>query len=316
MQRLVVLGLVGLVAQLVDGALGMGYGATSATLLLATGLTPVIASASIHLAEIGTTLASATAHTRLGNVHWGTVNRMAVPGAVGAFVGAVSLTRLSAEVAGPLVAVFLFGLGAVILARFSRPPRRTEGAEPARDGAPQGAREGARGGAPQGAGEGAPLAALAPLGLVAGFFDAVGGGGWGPISTSTLLVRGRMVPRRVVGSVDTSEFLVTVAASAGFLAGLGTDVIAVPITLALLAGGLVAAPVAAWVVKALPAHLLGVLIGAVILLTNVRTLTAALAIPGPVAAVLTAAVVAAVAAALVRAAHLRRRALERELVGA
>lgn len=296
MRRLVVLGLVGLGAQLVDGALGMGYGATSATLLLATGLTPVISSASIHLAEIGTTLASATAHARLGNVHWGTVNRMAVPGAVGAFVGAVSLTRMAADVAGPLVAVFLFGLGAVILARFSRPPRRAEGAE----GAPEGAR----------------LAALAPLGLVAGFFDAVGGGGWGPISTSTLLVRGRMVPRRVVGSVDTSEFLVTVAASAGFLAGLGTGVIAVPITLALLAGGLVAAPVAAWLVKALPAHLLGVLIGAVILLTNVRTLAAALSIPGPVVAVLVAAVVLAVAAALVRATHLQRRALERELVGA
>lgn len=284
MQRLVVLALVGLAAQLVDGALGMGYGATSATMLLAAGLTPVASSASIHLAEIGTTLFSAGAHHRLGNVHWGTVHRIAVPGAVGGFVGAVALTRIPADVAAPVVAVFLFSLGVVILLRFGR-----VGA-----GVPRADR-----GSPS-------TSALVPLGLVAGFFDAVGGGGWGPISTSTLLASGRMSPRNVIGSVDTSEFLVTVAASAGFLLALGTQSLVLPVVGALLAGGLVAAPIAAWLVRRLPAHLLGVLVGGMILLTNVRTLASAFALPGVAVALLVVGVVAAFVVALSRARRAHR----------
>ena len=130
MQKLLILGIFGLVAQLVDGTLGMAYGVTTTTLLLTAGAAPALASATVHLAEIGTTLASGTAHWRLGNVDWRIVGLMALPGALGAFVGAVVLSSLSAEVAEPWVAAILFLLGLYILLRFTR--RRTE-AQPRSD---------------------------------------------------------------------------------------------------------------------------------------------------------------------------------------
>ncbi len=119
-QKLLILGLFGLIAQLVDGTLGMAYGVTTTTLLLTAGAAPAIASATVHLAEVGTTLASGTAHWRFGNVDWRTVGWMAVPGAVAAFIGAMILSSLSAEVAEPWVAAILFALGVYILWRFSR----------------------------------------------------------------------------------------------------------------------------------------------------------------------------------------------------
>lgn len=250
MRKLIVLGLVGLLAQLVDGSLGMAYGLTSTTLLVVAGLTPAAASASVHLAEIGTNLASGASHWRLGNVDWRVVSRIAGPGAVGAFLGATVLSHLSTEAAAPVMAVILAILGGYVLVRFvlgRRPgPRR-------------------------------PLTArlLAPLGLVAGFVDATGGGGWGPVATPSLLADGRLEPRKVIGSVDTSEFAVSVAASLGFLFSLGTAGIQLPVALVLLAGGLIAAPLAAWLVRLLPAHLLGVAIGGLILGTNLRTLFSA-----------------------------------------
>lgn len=199
MFKLALLALVGLGAQLVDGSLGMAYGVTSTTLLLAIGTSPAAASATVHLAEIGTTLASGTAHWRFGNVDWRTVGLMAAPGAIGAFVGAVVLSSLSAEVAEPWVAAILFFLGVYILVRFSR-RRQTPERDPAKG----------------------RLRAifLSPLGALAGLVDAMGGGGWGPIGTSSLLSSGRLEPRKVVGSIDTSEFLVTLGASAGFLIAL------------------------------------------------------------------------------------------------
>lgn len=290
MQQLIVIAVVGLLAQLIDGSLGMGYGVTSSTLLLAMGVNPVISSASIHLAKVGTTLASAASHARMGNVQWGTVNRIAVPGAVGGFVGALALTRIPVDTVEPVIASFLFALGVVILVRFSRAPRpRPRGSEPHR------------------------LAALAPLGLVAGICDAVGGGGWGPISTSSLLAAGRMTPRSVIGSVNTSEFLVAVAATGGFVVGVGTGAFALPVVAALLGGGLVAAPLAAWAVRRLPAHLLGVLVGGMILLTNIRTVAVAFDIPGVAVTGLAGATIIAVAWALVRARAERLRAAEAAL---
>jgi uncharacterized membrane protein YfcA len=119
-QKLLVLGIFGLIAQLIDGTLGMAYGVTTTTLLLTAGAAPAIASATVHLAEIGTTLASGTAHWRFGNVDWRTVGVMAAPGALGAFVGAVVLSSLSAEIAEPWIAAILFFLGLYILVRFSR----------------------------------------------------------------------------------------------------------------------------------------------------------------------------------------------------
>jgi uncharacterized protein len=246
---LIVLALAGFVAQMVDGALGMAYGATSSTLVLALGVSPAAASASVHFAELGTTLASGSSHWRFGNVDWRTVRRIGIPGAVGAFIGAVVLSAVSGDVAKPWMAGILLVLGLYILGRFA-----LRGA-PRKPG-----RRYVRG------------RFLAPLGLFAGFVDATGGGGWGPVATPTLLASGRMEPRKVVGSVDTSEFLVALAASAGFLIALGSQGIRWDVVVALLAGGVVAAPVAAWLVQKVTPRLLGTSVGGLIVLTNVRTM--------------------------------------------
>lgn len=249
MRALILIGLAGFVAQLVDGALGMAYGATSSTLVLAVGLSPATASASVHLAEVGTTLVSGASHWRFGNVDWRTVRRIGIPGAIGAFVGAVVLSSVSAEVAKPWMASVLLLLGCYILGRFvvagagQRPGRRY-----------------VRG------------RYLAPLGLTAGFVDATGGGGWGPVATPTLIATGRMEPRKVIGSVDTSECLVAAAASIGFLLALGSQGIRWGIVAALLVGGVIAAPLAAWLVRKVTARLLGVSVGGLIVVTNARTL--------------------------------------------
>lgn len=253
--------IVGFAAQLVDGSLGMAYGVTSTTLLLAVGISPALASASVHIAEVGTTLASGVSHWRFGNVDWGKVGWLAVPGGVGAFFGAVVLVSvITAEAAEPIVAIFLFGLGVYILARFAFRRR----------GKPIRAR---------------PISRkfLGPLGLVAGFLDAAGGGGWGPISTPTLLSSGRMEPRKVIGTVDTSEFVVALAASVGFLVSLSFADIPWQVVGALLVGGLVAAPIAAWVVRILPMRVLGTAVGGVILITNLRTFLEAIGMSGGLA---------------------------------
>lgn len=250
MLKLVALAIIGFFAQLIDGALGMAYGVTSTTLLLTVGIAPAAASASVHLAEIGTTLASGAAHWRFGNVDWRVVSRLAVPGFVGAFAGAVALSSLSAEAAQPIVAGILLALGVYILLKFARASGRLVTPKPG----------------------GVKSILLAPLGLFAGAMDAMGGGGWGPIGTPTLLSTGRMEPRKVIGSIDTSEFLVALGASAGFLIALGSKTIDYAWVGALLAGGLVAAPIAAWLVRALPPRLLGFSVGTLIIITNTRTL--------------------------------------------
>jgi uncharacterized membrane protein YfcA len=248
-RSIVVLAIVGLAAQLVDGSLGMAYGVTSTTLLLAVGLSPALASASVHIAEVGTTLASGVSHWRFGNVDWGKIGWLAVPGGVGAFFGAVVLASvITAEAAEPIVAIFLFCLGVYILARFSF--RRREKPVNVRP---------------------VPRKFLGPLGLVAGFLDAAGGGGWGPISTPTLLSSGRMEPRKIVGTVDTSEFVVAFAASVGFLLTLSFAEIPWQVLGALLVGGVIAAPIAAYVVRILPMRVLGTAVGGVILITNMKT---------------------------------------------
>jgi uncharacterized membrane protein YfcA len=254
MRTLVVFALVGFGAQLVDGALGMAYGVTSTSLLLVAGINPATASASVHLAEVGTTLVAGVSHWRFGNVDWKLVLRLGVPGAVGAFLGATALSALSTENAAPYMAGVLIVLGLYVLVKFSvRPPRVATARV-----SPHGARF------------------LSPLGLVAGFVDASGGGGWGPVATPALLTAGRTAPRTVVGSVDTSEFVVALAASVGFLVGLGSQVLD-PFTVGgLLLGGVLAAPVAAWLVTRIPAPVLGSLVGGIIVLTNTRTILSAL----------------------------------------
>jgi uncharacterized membrane protein YfcA len=248
-ERIVVFAFVGLLAQMIDGSLGMAYGVTASTLLIANNVAPAIASASVHLAEVGTTAVSGFSHWRFGNIDWHVVPRIAIPGAIGAFIGATALSNLSTEAATPWVAVLLLLLGVYIVSRFvfGQPPVVVKGRRP-----------GTR--------------MLAPLGLFAGFIDATGGGGWGPVSTPTLISSGRLDPRKVIGSVSASEFAVTVAASLGFLIGLGNEAIDWRVVGGLLAGGVVAAPFAAYLVRHVTLPVLGALVGSVILVTNSRTL--------------------------------------------
>lgn len=249
MRTIVLIGLVGFAAQLVDGSLGMAYGVTTTTLLLAIGTNPAAASATVHLAEIGTTLVSGVSHWRFGNVDWRVVRRIAIPGAIGAFLGATILSKLSTEAAAPIMAGILLALGVYILVRFtfSGIPRQHLG-KPLRK------------------------RFLSPLGFVAGFVDATGGGGWGPVGTPAILASGRLEPRKVIGSIDTSEFLIAVAASLGFLFALGSQGINFAWVAAILVGGVIAAPIAAWLVRHVPPRLLGSSVGGLIVLTNVRSL--------------------------------------------
>jgi uncharacterized membrane protein YfcA len=256
-ESVIVLALVGLAAQMVDGSLGMAYGVTSSTLLVASGISPAMASASVHLAEVGTTALSGAAHWRFGNIDWKVVAQLGVPGALGAYLGATVLSNLSTEVARPWMAGILLALGAVLLVRFAVKGTRTD-------------REHL----------GFRARFLTPLGLVAGFVDATGGGGWGPVATPSMLVTGRTELRKVIGSVSASEFLVSVAASVGFLIGLSNEGVDWRIAGALLAGGAVAAPFAAWLVRKVVPRVLGTAVGSVIIITNSRTLMNTLDIQG------------------------------------
>ncbi|MFS3127390.1 sulfite exporter TauE/SafE family protein [Nocardioides sp. Bht2] len=253
MRKLLVLGFVGLLAQLIDGSLGMAYGVTSSTLLLAAGIAPAAASAAVHFSEIGTSLVSGISHAKFGNVDWRTVGILAVPGFVGAFAGATFLVNIDGDSAKPWVALILLALGGYVIWRFlilgGRRPQF----------------------------KGRPTARfLAPMGLFGGALDAIGGGGWGPVGTTTLLSSGRLEPRKVIGSIDTSEFVVAVGGSLGFLLALGSSGIDWAIVVALLGGGVIAAPIAAYLVRILPARVLGVAAGGLIVVTNARTLLLAL----------------------------------------
>jgi uncharacterized membrane protein YfcA len=291
-RSLVLLGLVGLAAQLVDGSLGMAYGVTSTTLLLAIGANPAAASATVHLAEIGTTLASGASHWRFGNVDWKVVLKIGIPGAVGAFAGATVLSRLSTEVAAPVMSIILLSLGLYLLIRFT-----VRGLDRKNLGKPLRKRF------------------LAPLGLVGGFLDATGGGGWGPVGTPALLASGRIEPRKVIGSIDTSEFLVALAASAGFLVGIGSAGIDFAWVGVLLLGGLIAAPIAAWLVRHIPPRVLGSAVGGVIVLTNTRTLLRSDWIAAPAGVAIAVYIVIAVAWVAAVAYSVRRHLAERDVGG-
>ncbi len=249
MRKLLLLGFIGLFAQLIDGSLGMAYGVTSSSLLLAAGITPAMASATVHLAEVGTTLASGASHWKFGNVDWRIVAIMAVPGGIAAYLGATLLVSLPGDAVKPFVAVLLAGLGGYVIWRFLV----LAGRRPVMPGRLR-------------------AIFLVPLAAVAGLMDAIGGGGWGPVGTTSLLSSGRVEPRKAVGSMDTSEFVVSVGASVGFLLALGSAGINWSWVAALLAGGVVAAPIAAWLVRHLPARVLGVAAGGLIVVTNIKTL--------------------------------------------
>lgn len=255
--------LAGFVAQLIDGSLGMGFGVIGTSVLLAGGATAAAASAVIHVAKVGTAFVSGASHWRFGNVHWRTVLLLGIPGAVGAYAGATFLSSVDGEAFAPVTATILLVLGGYMVARYAfgvaRRPVDPDHLRPR---------------------------FLVPLGVVGGVVDAIGGGGWGPVTTPTLMTVGRMDPRRAIGSVSLSELLVAVAASAGFLAHLGSDEVDGGAVLALLAGAVVVAPIAAWVVKVLPARVLGTIVGVLIVVLDARTVLSSLGVHGAVTGVL------------------------------
>ena len=209
--------LIGFAAQLVDGALGMAYGQISSTLLIAKGIPPQLASAGVHTAETFTTAVSAISHIAHRNVDWRLFVRLVIPGMIGGVVGAYVLT-LGADEAKPFVLAYLTALGLYLFYRGVM-HRHTE-RQPK---------------------------VVSPLGLIGGFLDAAGGGGWGGIVTSNLLVQGSN-PRKTIGTVNTAEFFVTVTISATFVATLGWQAFTLA-TVGLLIGGVFAAPFGAWIAK-------------------------------------------------------------------
>lgn len=235
--------LVGFAAQLIDGSLGMAYGVSSNAFLLSLGLPPAAASASVHMAEVCTTAISGSAHWRFGNVEWGLVKRLALPGVLGGVIGATILSTVPGETIRPFLSLYLALMGVYILWKaFGRAKLAQRNDTPRH---------------------------LSLLGLTGGFFDAIGGGGWGPIVTTSLIARGNN-PRKTVGSVNLSEFAVTLAQSITFLLTIGLthwQVVA-----GLLLGGVIAAPFGAYVVRRLPARMLMSAIGVLIIFLSARTL--------------------------------------------
>lgn len=283
MERLLVFVAAGFVAQLIDGSLGMGFGVIGTSFLVATGASAAAASAVIHAAKVGTALVSGASHWRFGNVHWRTVLLLGFPGAAGAYLGATFLSSVDGERFAPVTAAILLVLGGYMVARFAFGMVRRP-ADPAT----------------------LRPRFLVPLGLAGGVVDAIGGGGWGPLTTPTLMTVGRMEPRRAIGSVSLAEMLVAIAASVGFLAHLDGEHFDGRAVAALLAGAVVVAPFAAWVVRVLPARVLGTFVGGLILVLNARTILVALDAPGAAGAAVLVSVVATSAVMVVRAALIAR----------
>lgn len=224
---------IGVAAQAVDGALGMGYGVTASSFLLGTGASPAVASASTHIAKLFTTGVSGIAHAKYGNVDRRLFARLLVPGMAGGLLGVLLVTQIDGRVLKPFVAGYLLLIGVYILAKAWR-------RLPARQGTPRHA---------------------AKLGLFGGFVDAVGGGGWGPVVTSTLVGSGGD-PRTTIGSVNFAEFFMTLATAASFtlLAVEGTW----PVVAGLVVGGLLAAPFAALICRSVRARVLLISVGVLI----------------------------------------------------
>jgi hypothetical protein len=238
---------VGFAAQLVDGALGMAFGVLSNVLLISLGVPPAAASAGVHTVESFTTCVSGISHIAHRNVDWKLLARLTLPGVIGAATGAYLLTQIDASVAKPIVLAYLSIIGLFLIWRGLGH-----------------------------SGEHKAPKIVEPLGLAGGFLDAAGGGGWGPVVTGNLLVQGAE-PRRTIGTVNTSEFLVTVTSAITFIAALGWAAFTVA-TLGLLIGGVLAAPAGAWLVKQIPPKPLLLMVGVLLTITSVYGILRALKI--------------------------------------
>ncbi|PKO17663.1 MAG: hypothetical protein CVU39_04055 [Chloroflexi bacterium HGW-Chloroflexi-10] len=238
-----VLVLVGFFAQLIDGSLGMAYGVSSNSFLLGVGVPPAAASASVHTAEVFTTAISGISHWRLGNIDKRMVWGLLIPGVIGGALGAYILTNLDGNVVKPYIAIYLLIMGIRILFKaFNLPQFHEKEAKPA---------------------------LLIPLGLAGGTFDAIGGGGWGPIVTSTLISAGH-TPRKTIGSVNFSEFFVTLTTAVTFLITIG--ITHWKVVLGLILGGILAAPLGALLTKKVSPKVIMMIVGFLIILLQIRTL--------------------------------------------
>lgn len=229
--------LVGFGAQVIDGALGMAYGVISSTLLLTLGVPPSRASASVHVAETFTTGVSAISHILHRNVDWKLFSRLIIPGVIGGVTGAYILSSIDSTVVKPYIQVYLASIGLFLIWRgFHLPPRQRD-----------------------------PKWVM-PLGLFGGFLDASGGGGWGPVVTSNLLLQGSS-PRHTIGTVNTVEFILTMSISLTFLIHLGWEAFTT-YTLGLLIGGVVAAPFGAMLARHVAPRILFSAVGVILTLTS------------------------------------------------
>ena len=230
--------LVGFAAQLVDGALGMAFGVITSTLLVGVvGLPPAQASAKVHIVEVFTTGVSGINHMFHRNIDWRLFVRLLVPGLIGGVLGAYVLSNISADAVRPFVLAYLSCIGVWLIVRGVFYPPKVKEAK-----------------------------VIAPLGLVGGFLDAAGGGGWGPVVTSNLLIQGAE-PRKVIGTVNSVEFFLTVAVSLTFIAHLGLAEFGVAVV-GLLIGGVIAAPMGAVLAKRVPPKPLLIMVGVVLTITS------------------------------------------------
>jgi len=247
MFKFLLIGVLGLFAQYIDGTLGMGYGVSASSFLIAVGLAPAIVSASVHTAEILASLASGISHLRFGNVDKKIAIPLILPGVIGGVIGAYFLANVSGNLIRPFIGIILLILGARIFIRFFWKKRVTVTH-----------------------GEFSKKFLL-PLGFVGGMFDAIGGGGWGPICTSALVSTNKTEPRYVVGSVNMAEFFTTVAIVLTFGFTVGFENFLWHITIPLIIGGVIAAPIAAYTCKRISPMVLGTAVGALLIILNTRT---------------------------------------------
>jgi uncharacterized protein len=243
---------IGFTAQIIDGALGMAFGVICSTLLVSVmGVPPARASAGVHLVEMFTTGASGISHVLHKNVDWKLFARIAIPGMIGGAIGAYVLAllfKMDSEAVRPLVMLYLTCIGFYLLYKAVTYPTEPK-VKKAR--------------------------VVAPLGLIGGFMDASGGGGWGPIVTSNLLIQGTD-PRKTVGTVNTAEFFLTTSISITFILTIGLEAFTI-VTGGLLIGGLIAAPFGAMIAKRVKVRTLMLMVGIVLTATSLFSLYKALA---------------------------------------
>lgn len=253
MQKIIIFALAGFLAELVDGSLGMGYGASASSILLTFGITPAIASATVHFSEILTTAAAGTSHLKFKNVHKPSIIKLAIPGSITAFIGSMFLSNVNSDFIKPIISTFLLLLGIYIIYQFLFKNTKKQGND-------SGFKK-------------ISNFVLLPQAAIAGFLDSIGGGGWGPVNTPLLLSSKKIEPRYVIGTVSASEFFVTLSSSLGFLIFLNWASINWLLVIVLAIGGVIAAPISAWLVKLLPINILAIGVGGLIIYTNISSLT-------------------------------------------